>query len=237
MVFLLYVWEFAKPQWQTNVTACTRFRTPQPNHIVFTLFMLKLHLNLFQKTEAFHEQEIKWRHEARKLSLMERWGRWVRWIRNKLHSTSLRRVIPNQIPLKPSKKFPNWNYTSLTSMRKPHKSNRGNIYVYCMVYTSILWSLNPQDTTIPLEGLAKQHKKRDSVSMPTAPNPYCLSLRGCLATALQHNIVWINSQKRDHCLSKTVSQGCSPFITFSRHQSNKALRFNTTLTQVLQAAM
>ena len=45
---------------------------------------------------------------------------------------------------------------------------------------------------------------------------------GCLATPLQHNILWINRVKRDRCLLKTTSQGCSPIINaFSRHCSNK----------------
>lgn len=35
---------------------------------------------------------------------------------------------------------------------------------------------------------------------------------GCLATPLQHNIVRINRVKRDRCLLKTTSQGCSPIM-------------------------
>lgn len=35
---------------------------------------------------------------------------------------------------------------------------------------------------------------------------------GCLATPLQHNILWINRVKRDHCLLRTTSQGCAPII-------------------------
>lgn len=35
---------------------------------------------------------------------------------------------------------------------------------------------------------------------------------GCLATPLQHNILWISGVKRDRCLLKPTSQGCSPVI-------------------------
>lgn len=51
---------------------------------------------------------------------------------------------------------------------------------------------------------------------------------GCLATPLQHNILWINRVKRDRCLLKTTSQGCSPVIdAFSRRCGDASFGFIT----------
>ncbi len=193
----------------------------------------------FQKIESnlgvAHEQEIKRRQEAGKLALM---GGWVRWIRNRVYSTYGKRLIQKR------------GAGNELQVLLLYKSNTKWIHIYIWnnlhyhhlitfkVLAPLLRSHKPQNITILCVIWAKPHitgKGDRWYAHCSSKSPLFQSHSvpcGCLATPLQHNILWINRVKRDRCLLKTTSQGCSPIINaFSRRCSNKSLWFITTWLQ------